>query len=177
MHEHYPELLNKRIVRVDIVDDAESLLSVPDSSQDFLVANHFLEHTQNTFLTLTNFLRVLRADGCLFMAIPDMRFTFDRDRQPTPLEHLVRDYRDGPEWSREAHYEEWVRVVHKLEGEWAEQEKHRFMEMKYSIHFHAWTASDIVEFISYFNGVGRRLYQVECLERVDAEVIVILRKL
>jgi predicted SAM-dependent methyltransferase len=176
LYQQYPELANKRLVNVDIVDDAEKLLTIPDSSQDFLIANHFLEHTENTFLTFGNLLRVIRPGGCLFMAIPDMRFTFDRDRDATLLSHLIRDYEEGPSWSREAHYDEWVGIVNKLEGEQAQSEKRRLMEMNYSIHFHAWTSADILDFFSYFNGLHTRAYQVECMERVGQEVISILRK-
>jgi predicted SAM-dependent methyltransferase len=176
LYKHYPELANKRLVKVDIVDDAEKLLTIPDSSQDFLIANHFLEHTENTFLTIRNLLRVIRPGGCLFMAIPDMRFTFDRDRDPTFLKHLIRDYEEGPSWSREAHYDEWVGIVNKLEGEQARSEKRRLMEMNYSIHFHAWTSADILDFLSYFNRLHARAYQVECMERAGEEVISILRK-
>ena len=176
LYKYYPELLNKRLVNVDIIDDAEKLLTISDCSQDFLIANHFLEHAENTFETIRNFIRVIRPNGCLFMAIPDMRFTFDRDREPTSLEHLIKDYKEGPACSRESHYDEWVRIVNKLDGPEAESEKQRLIEMNFSIHYHAWTAADIIDFLSYFNRTHKRDYQVECIERVGQEVICIVRK-
>lgn len=177
LYKHYPELVNKRLVNVDIVDDGEKLLTIPDCSQDFLIANHFLEHAENTFLTIRNLLRVIRPNGCLFMAIPDMRFTFDRDREPTSLDHLIRDYEEGPSWSRESHYDDWVRIVNKLDDNQAQSEKRRLLEMNYSIHYHAWTPADILDFFSYFNRLHKRAYQVECIERVGQEVISIVRKM
>ncbi len=176
LYVQYSNLVNKRLVNVDIVDDAEKLLTIPDCSQDFLIANHFLEHAENTFATIGNFLRVVRPNGCLFMAIPDMRFTFDRDRESTSLNHLIRDYEEGPSWSRESHYEDWVRIVNKLDGLQAESEKRHILEMNYSIHYHAWTAADITDFLSYFNRLHKRAYQVECIEHIDQEVICIVRK-
>jgi SAM-dependent methyltransferase len=176
LYKRYPELVNKRLVNVDIIDDAETLLRIPDCSQDFLIANHLFEHTQNTFKTMANFLRVLRPNGCLFMAIPEMRFSFDRKREPTSLEHLIRDYKDGPSWSKESHYDDWVENVSNLDGHQAELEKQRLMEMNYSIHYHAWTTAEIIDFLSYFNRFDKRVYQVECIERAGKEVIIVLRK-
>src|SRR2546421_13075309 len=43
---HYPELA-ELIIPVDLVDDAERLTTVPDESQDFIIANHFLEHCED----------------------------------------------------------------------------------------------------------------------------------
>jgi hypothetical protein len=51
------------------------------------------------------------------------------------------------------------------------------MDMNYSIHYHAWTSADIMEFLSHFNRGPQRKYQVECLERNGEEIICILRKL
>jgi hypothetical protein len=44
---HYPELEHEPLVQVDILDDGERLATIADSSLDFVVANHFLEHTQD----------------------------------------------------------------------------------------------------------------------------------
>src|SRR4030042_546212 len=86
----YP-LKEKDLVPVDIIDDGEQLESIDDSSLDFVIANHYLEHCQNPILALKNMFRVLRVNGILFLAIPDMNDTYDRDRIPTPFEHLLRD--------------------------------------------------------------------------------------
>src|SRR5215210_513324 len=63
---HYPELAEHDLVDVDIVADGESLGSVADGSQDFVIANHFLEHTQNPIATVESHLRVLRPDGVIY---------------------------------------------------------------------------------------------------------------
>ena len=74
-------------------------------------ANHFLEHTQDPVGTLRSHLRVLRPRGVLYMAIPDKRKTFDHDRPLTSLEHVLRDFHEGPEWSKSAHFDEWAEKV------------------------------------------------------------------
>src|SRR5947209_3771329 len=60
LRRQYPELNRHTLVPVGVVDEAETLATVPDGSQDFVVANHFLEHCQNPIGTLKTFVRVLR---------------------------------------------------------------------------------------------------------------------
>lgn len=50
LRHQYPELKNLPLVDVDIIANGETLDSIEESSQDFVVANHFLEHCQNPLL-------------------------------------------------------------------------------------------------------------------------------
>ena len=100
LHGHYPELPVHKLVAVDVIDDGEKLSSQPDSSADFIIANHFIEHTEDPLDTLASHLRVLRPGGVIFMAVPDRRRTFDERRAPTPLEHIVKDHVEGAARSR-----------------------------------------------------------------------------
>ena len=172
----YPELSAYDLVPVDIVDDGECLQTIPDASQDFVIANHFLEHTEDPIGTLLNFFRVLREGGFLYMAIPDKRFTFDVDRPVTTLQHLIRDHAEGPAHSREAHYREWVRLVDKASGIAGEEALYKERtEKNYSIHFHVWRQQDMAELIAYMH----TLTDFEELEQVTLgwECIFVLRKI
>ena len=86
-----------------MIDDGETLATVPDSPRDFVIANHFIEHTEDPIAhAAATTLRVLRPGGVLYMAVPDKRFTFDVDRPVTPLEHLVARSRDRTRRRRDA---------------------------------------------------------------------------
>ena len=111
LRSEYPELADWDLTEVDIVDDGETLATVAPESQDFIVANHFLEHTENPVGTIECHLGKLKPGGVLFYAVPDKRFTFDFRRPADPLEHMIADYEQGPERSRAEHYEEWCRLV------------------------------------------------------------------
>ncbi len=91
---HYPELNELPLVPVDIIDDGETLATIAEGSQDFIIAHHFLEHTQDPIGTIARHLDVLRPGGVLFMAVPDKRETFDvdrpRDDAGSPLPRLSR---------------------------------------------------------------------------------------
>ena len=108
---HYPELAGEALVAPDIVDDGERLETVADASQDFVIANHFIEHCEDPLATLAAHARVLRPGGVLFMAVPDARAGIDVARPRTPFAHVLADHREGPDRSRAAHYREWAELV------------------------------------------------------------------
>jgi SAM-dependent methyltransferase len=140
MKEHYPELGDQPLVEPDIIADGETLAPVADESQDFVIASHLLEHCENPILAIRNMTRVLRPGGALILVVPDKRFTFDKDRPTTPLDHFWRDYENGPEGSRHAHYMEWARLVDKHpDDETAERQTAHYVDIGYSIHFHVFT--------------------------------------
>lgn len=148
---HYPELLSRAdlIREPDIIDDGEQLNLVADGSQDFVIASHFLEHCENPLGTLRQFGRVLKPGGHLVLAIPNTANpqSWDHHRELTSFAHVVRDDEAGPEISRDHHYWEWVTFAGKMTGARAEAEKAKLMEMRYSIHFHCWTAGTFMEFL------------------------------
>ena len=145
---------------------------------DFVVANHFMEHTQDPIGTLACHLRVLRPGGVLYLAIPDKRRTFDRTRPVTTLEHLLRDHLEGPECSRREHYDEWARevssVLNGVPENLFEQEARTLEESEYSIHFHVWTPMAWLELLAHC----ARTNPVDVLACVQNqhEFITVLRK-
>ena len=175
LRKHYPELNDKDLVSVDIIADGERLESIPASTQDFVIANHFIEHCQNPIGALQNMFRVLKPGGVLYLAIPEKRNSFDAARPVTPLEHLMRDYHEGPEWSRRQHFEEWTRLVNKVQDDAAaEREIEQNMAIDYSIHYHVWTQAGMLELVVAL----RRMvsFEVDLCLKNGPEVIFILRK-
>lgn len=175
LHDHLPEMRGKRLVPVDIVDDGERLATVGDATQDFLIANHFVEHCEDPIGALGNFVRVLRPGGILFLTIPDKRFTFDRDRPVTTLEHLQADARDGGAGSRRQHYEEHARALDRLtdEGRVAARVE-ELMRDRLRTHFHVWTQSEILELVVWLQ--RRSPLDLEVFFKHGIEVLLVLRK-
>jgi predicted SAM-dependent methyltransferase len=141
LYNEYEAMANRQLVETDIVDNGETLEKIPDGSVDFIVANHFLEHCENLLGTLQTHAGKLRKGGRLFYAVPNRDFTFDRNRPTTPFSHIVKDYEEGPEQARAAHYLEWAHLTQGLQGAEAEQRAQEVMERHFSIHFHAWDAA------------------------------------
>ncbi|MCA1992242.1 MAG: class I SAM-dependent methyltransferase [Coleofasciculus sp. S288] len=176
LRRHYPELAAYNLVEPDVLDDGETLSSISDDSVDFVIANHMIEHCQNPIGAIENFVRVLKPDGILYMAVPDKRYIFDRDRPVTPLEHLIRDYQEGPEWSMYSHFEEFVRLVNKVpEHEVSKQAQH-LININYSIHFHVWQGLDFLELVSYCQKELDFPLEIELFQKNGFEFIIILKK-
>lgn len=184
LRRHYPELADLPLVEIDILDDGETLNRIADDSQDFVIANHFIEHCQNPIQTLKSIFRVLKPNGVLYMGIPDKRYTFDVHRPITSIEHLLQDYHEGPAWSKEQHFMEYAKhawMGHTLEDEAVDEPlvmeiASQFMEMDYSIHFHAWTQTEILELLVTLKRTLNVSFEVELFLKRQEEMILVLRK-
>jgi SAM-dependent methyltransferase len=176
LREHYPELSAEHLVDVDVIDDGETLSSQADASTDFIIANHFIEHTQDPLGTLENHLRVLRPGGILYLAVPDRRRTFDAGRPPTPLEHLIRDHDEGAEWSRRAHLEEWARLVERVPEPRLAERVRALEQEDYSIHYHVWDPSSFRALLDYARDQAGMPFSLERVRRNGHEFIAILRR-
>jgi predicted SAM-dependent methyltransferase len=168
----YPSL---KIVPPDVIDDGETLATFGDSSVDFVIANHFLEHTQDPIGTFKSFFRVVRPDGILFITLPDKRFTFDVHRPVTTWEHLLKDHAEGPEWSRRAHFEEAIRLIVGItDPEEVEFHVERDMREVGHTHYHVWTQTEMLEMLARLKGLLD--FEVEAYVANAGEGIMVLRK-
>jgi predicted SAM-dependent methyltransferase len=174
----YPNLAGQPLAPVHVVDDGERLPRFARAGQDFVIANHFLEHTQDPIGTLGAHLRVLKPGGILFLAVPNRHFTFDRDRPPTPWEHFVRDHVEGPEGSYEAHVREFAELVDRCQGEALTRRIGEIRSTNYSIHYHVWNDTEFRTFLERARGEFRLPFTIEFFERSEPgfEIISILRK-
>ena len=146
---HYSEMREYDLVPIDFVDNGEKLGTFESQSQDFVIANHFLEHCEDPIDTLINMTRVLRPDGILFITVPNKRATLDIDRDCTPMSHLIRDHEEGPAWSRLDHYHEWSKVLFKNESPQVQAIKAVELESQdYSIHFHVFNEFSIFQLLA-----------------------------
>lgn len=176
---HYPELRELPLVNVDVIDDGEKLATFQANSQDFIIANHFIEHAQDPIGTIRRHLEVLRLGGVLYMAVPDKRFTFDRARPETEFAHLLRDYVEGPNWSHEGHLREFASLVQGASGEGLEATIDWLRSTDYSIHFHVWTKSSFHDFLDRLIAELRLPMRIEAFvsnTAVFGENICVLRK-
>ena len=158
-----------------IIDDAEKLDKIEDSSLDFIIANHVFEHTRNPLGTLEVWHNRLRTGGIVYAAIPEKTQTFDATRSVTEFDHLIKDYQDGPETDDEEHYREWFSHIDKLEGDVLEAKVKQSVSEKANIHFHVWDRAAIRELWQW----TREQKMFELVEQVTngGEEICILRAL
>jgi hypothetical protein len=185
LREHYPELADMDLVDVDIIDDGETLGTISDGSQDFIIANHFLEHCRNPIGTLETLLSKLRtrgedeSSGLLYVAVPDKHQCFDRDRPLTSFEHTLADYEHGSAERNgidRHHFEEWSALVEKLEGEAALACTERLIARDYSIHFHVWNLHSFLDFLLQTARLLNGSFEIIQYVQAGDEIIALLGK-
>lgn len=142
-------------VAVDGSIDAQTYAGIEDNSLDFVISAHVIEHLENPLGSIENAVRVLKPGGIHLLVVPDLRSTFDRHRQPTPLNHLIRDATDGGAGSRINDYAGFLRDVARPEwgnqtpGEELERVAVEMSERNQDIHFHAWTTETFLDALEY----------------------------
>ncbi len=181
----FPELGTDRHSHVDadvICDVAiDGLKPFHDNSQDFIIASHLVEHLPNPLAALTEFFRVLKPGGVLYLGLPDKNFTFDRDRQCTPLQHLIDDWKRGVTEVEEHHLVDWC--IHSAKypppADPVQRKQLFDRELGRSIHVHVWAWPDMVEMVRYMvaeGGAPFELVEMYLPKGVKLEAIFMLRK-
>jgi SAM-dependent methyltransferase len=149
--ELFPQLAAQAtFVEPDVVADfnTDRLTSIPDDSQDFVIASHILEHLAEPIGFLDEIHRVLKPGGVVLILLPDRHHTRDRGRTPTPLAHLVDEFKCHTEEVSESHLVEWLQHRDKPMGNTREEQLETLERYRRrSIHVHCWDASEFLEVI------------------------------
>lgn len=176
LRRHYSNLPYSSLVPIDIVEDGELLNSINDLSQDFVIANHILEHCINPIGALQTWLRVLKLGGIAYIAVPNKRFTFDYKRSATTWDHMLNDSHGIVEHSHRAHYIDWLKnVINPPEKEF-NSVLTSYLDVQYSIHFHTWTNRTLRDFFKKCQSdLGFPMSICE-FEKNGNEMITILKK-
>jgi len=170
----YPHITGIR--KPDVITDLESMSGIDDESEDFVIANHVMEHVEDPFRALKSMNRVLRPNGIAFIALPDKRFTFDKDRKITSLDHLIRDHEQGPDWSLAGHYDEWCRCVDGLTGDAHAAKVTAMLAQRANIHFHVWDYPAMMEMFAYAARLPDLRLEILLSMLNTIEVVWLLRK-
>ncbi len=102
---------------------------------DSTISSNLLEHSPNPIWLLLNFYLITRKGGYQFHAIPHYRYTYDRFREPTTLEHFITDFEKRSDASDMSHAEDYRQSAVEKDG-WQRKFHDRYpLEYPY-IHFH-----------------------------------------
>ncbi len=174
-----PNLKGKEVTHVDVLDDAEKLIKFGNNSQDFIIANHLVEHVMNPIQAIASFLRVLKTEGIIFMAVPEMRVTFDKHRPLTPISHLIEVFekKEDDQWFE--HYIECAIFLGKKPKNKAKKTAKELIDSKLSIHYHTFQPRSFLSIIDYMRRLGYPIEICEIVEQSEGtnEFIVVMKKL
>jgi len=137
--------------------DVERLEALDDESQDFVIASHILEHLANPLAMIVEIDRVLKVDGLVVLLLPDRHRTFDHTRTPTPLAHLVEEYRRDVREVDDAHVLDFIVASVRASGDDRDVEtllKERTAEeialhRRRSVHAHVWDMHEFTDVLGY----------------------------
>ncbi|WP_158944616.1 class I SAM-dependent methyltransferase [Granulicella sp. S190] len=105
--------------------EGSALEEVPDSTYDFVLSSHNLEHFANPIKAVKEWQRVLRPGGALILTLPYYRYTFDHLRQPTSVDHMFDDFEQNTNEDDLTHLPE-ILEKHDLTMDIAAGSKHEF---------------------------------------------------
>lgn len=118
-----------KALKIDIVAEGDDI-PLPDESQDFIVNSHVIEHFTNPIRALMEWDRLVKPSGIIFMIVPHKERTFEKEKECTPLEHLIDDFHNNntqPHGKQYGHQHCWVTntfvelikyMIEKLHMEW-----------------------------------------------------------
>jgi SAM-dependent methyltransferase len=148
--ELFPELgPDVYIVEPDfLIDfDTDGLKTLEESSFDFVIASHLLEHLAQPFKMLDEIWRVLKPNGVAVIFLPDRRRTFDRKRTCQSFEHFFDEYQRT---SHEVDVDDLRDYLLKVENYSLVELNNDFVKfhLARSIHVHAWTDKEFIRIFS-----------------------------
>jgi 2-polyprenyl-3-methyl-5-hydroxy-6-metoxy-1,4-benzoquinol methylase len=191
----FPTLDATCVVEPTVIDDGFTLATVADASQDFVIANHVLEHGPNPLGALLAWIRVLRTGGTLFVTIPIAERCFDRGRDVTPVDHFFEDLRlhranDGEVLRQRdlAHYVEWLTISKvatarergedppRLDAKQIAEKAEHMLAEKDEIHFHTFSPNTFRLLLRRFCAEFAPTLKVVGFGESGIEVIAVLVK-
>ena len=192
----FPDLDHSKLVRPEYIDNGFELSTIEPLSQQFVIANHVLEHSPNPIQVLLNWLSVLKPGGHIYFSVPIVDMCFDSGRQTTLVEHFFTDYYDVIEGNiadftqrNLEHFEEWVtfsepNILRQMGAEIPNLSPNQIKEkaIKLSkndhieIHFHTFSYDSLKGFLMKFCLDIDASVKIKVILQNKAELIAVLQK-
>ena len=171
-----------KCVVIDIIAEADDLFNIESGSVDFIIANHLIEHLTNPVKAILEWERVLKRNGILYLAIPNMLSNkYDFKRNPTSLRHIIQDYKDVQKNKKEEHWREYVEVVRGISAESSDFDEvltRDFRDCDNRIHMHVFTWEFFLNIFKYLK--KNQMTSFTILDNFNLihgyEIIAILKK-
>lgn len=93
----------------NFIREATDLAPIANSSYDFVLGSHSLEHIANPVKAIKEWIRVTKPGATFIILLPHYKYTFDRRRQVTPVSHMFEDFERNTSENDETHFSEILR--------------------------------------------------------------------
>jgi ubiquinone/menaquinone biosynthesis C-methylase UbiE len=95
------------VIIPDIISEG-NCLPFEDSSLDYVLTSHVLEHFYDTIGTLKEWIRVVKNKGIIFFVFPHKERTFEIDIERTKLNQLIKRHEENMKLTNDTHHTTWI---------------------------------------------------------------------
>jgi len=146
------------------IADAVDLAIFNDHSYDFVLSCHSLEHIANPIRALKEWMRVLKPNGFLVLAIPHRDGFLPFVRPVTSFTHIVDDYESNITEHDMTHLEELIEANTKLKGVASKQQERNTLLSNFEhrmMHHHCFDPTLVISLVDY---IGMQIHAINLLE-------------
>lgn len=138
------------------ISEASELSEISDGAYDFVISSNCLEHVANPLKAIEEWIRVVKKDGLLLVALPNKAHNFDHKRSITEFSHLLSDFKNGTKEDDLTHLDEILELHDlKMDKPAGNQEQFRTRSLKNpenrALHHHVFDVDLLKEIFAYFN--------------------------
>ncbi|MDH3394132.1 MAG: hypothetical protein OEL66_08990 [Desulfobulbaceae bacterium] len=128
---------------------------------DGSISSNLIEHSPNPIMLLLNFHLITKKRSFQFHAIPHYKYTYDRYRVPTSLEHFIEDFESKADASDHSHVEDYRQSAIEKDG-W-QKNFHEVYPLEYPfIHYHVFDEHNTKALFEYvFQDVTNDVYKTD----------------
>lgn len=140
---------------IQYISEATDLSQISDSKYDFVISSNCLEHVANPLKAIAEWIRVVKKDGLLFVALPNKEHNFDHKRPVTEFSHLVSDFQKDTGEDDLTHLDEILELHHlKMDKPAGSLEQFRERSLKNfenrALHQHVFDVALLKQIFEYF---------------------------
>ncbi|NHT77564.1 methyltransferase domain-containing protein [Rhizobiaceae bacterium CRRU44] len=150
-----------KFVDIDFQDSMDEMATIEESSVDFIIASHVIEHVRSPLRALKKAFDCLKLGGTIILVVPDRNRTFDKNRKITSLDHHLADFYMPSRERDLEHYFEGSRIVEMFTGEALRARAMKRWADRVDTHMHTFTPESFQEIAEWARSqIGYGEYEI-----------------
>ncbi|HRV76009.1 MAG: methyltransferase domain-containing protein [Candidatus Nomurabacteria bacterium] len=145
-------------VPTDIHTNFDKMEGIKNSSLDFIIASHVIEHVRDPIGAMNTAWDKLKKGGELVLIVPKRERTLDKTRPATQLEHLVEDNKSPSRYRDALHVVEFYAHTNKIKDlkKVYDLAIKSITDDQHSMHYHVWNEHEFNKVIKYINSTKKK---------------------
>lgn len=145
-------------VPTDIHTSFDQMEGIKNSSLDFIIASHVIEHVRDPIGAINTAWDKLKKGGELVLIVPKRERTLDKTRPATQLEHLIEDNKNPSRYRDALHVVEFYAHTNKIKNlkQVYDLAIKSITDDQHSMHYHVWNEQEFNKVIKYINSTNKK---------------------